>query len=68
MTENAPAILILEDTRTVQNYIRDVLRPIEADRPILLARKLAEAHKLAAESAITLFIVDIGSDCPTGTA
>ena len=60
MTEPAPAILILEDTRTVQNYIRDVLRPIEARHPILLARRLAEAQAIAARSAVALFIVDIG--------
>ena len=60
MTDSAPAILILEDTRTVQNYIRDVLRPIEARHPILLARRLAEAQEIAARETIALFIVDIG--------
>ena len=60
MPDNTPAILILEDTRTVQNYIRDVLRPLEARHPILLARRLAEAQKIAASAAISLFIVDIG--------
>ena len=60
MTDSTPAILILEDTRTVQNYIRDVLRPIEAGRPVLQARKLREAHDFAASAAIALFIVDIG--------
>jgi CheY-like chemotaxis protein len=60
MTAPAPAILILEDTRTVQNYIRDVLRPIEAKHPILLARRLAEAQEIAARATIALFIVDIG--------
>lgn len=60
MPDSTPAILILEDTRTVQNYIRDVLRPIEAGRPVLLARKLKEAHEFAASAAIALFIVDIG--------
>ncbi len=52
MTAPAPAILILEDTRTVQNYIRDVLRPIEAKHPILLARRLAEAQEIAAKHAL----------------
>jgi CheY-like chemotaxis protein len=60
MPDNPPAILILEDTRTVQNYIRDVLRPIEARHPIHLARRLAEAHQIAAGTDIALFIVDIG--------
>lgn len=60
MSESAPAILILEDTRTVQNYIRDVLRPIEAAHPVLLARKLHDAQELATQHAIVLFIVDIG--------
>jgi DNA-binding response OmpR family regulator len=60
MPDSAPAILILEDTRTVQNYIRDVLRPIEATRPVLLARKVREAQEIAAGTDIALFIVDIG--------
>jgi DNA-binding response OmpR family regulator len=60
MSQNAPAILILEDTRTVQNYIRDVLRPLEATHPFLLARKLLDAQKLAESACIALFIVDIG--------
>jgi len=60
MPSSTPAILILEDTRTVQNYIRDVLRPIEASHPILLARKLRDAQDIAANAAIALFIVDIG--------
>jgi CheY-like chemotaxis protein len=60
MPDSAPSILILEDTRTVQNYIRDVLRPIEARHPILLARKLKDAHEIAATADIALFIVDIG--------
>ena len=60
MPDSAPAILILEDTRTVQNYIRDVLRPIEARHPILLARRLKEAQEIATGTDIALFIVDIG--------
>ena len=60
MPDSAPAILILEDTRTVQNYIRDVLRPVEATHRVLLARKLKEAHEIAAAADIALFIVDIG--------
>ncbi|MEO6785896.1 MAG: response regulator [Chthoniobacteraceae bacterium] len=60
MPDSTPAILILEDTRTVQNYIRDVLRPIEATHPVLLARKLKEAQEIAARADIALFIVDIG--------
>ena len=60
MADTAPSILILEDTRTVQNYIRDVLRPLEASHPILLARKLTDAQHIASNSRIALFIVDIG--------
>jgi DNA-binding response OmpR family regulator len=60
MPHSAPAILILEDTRTVQNYIRDVLRPVEARHPILLARRMKDAHDIAAAGDIALFIVDIG--------
>ena len=43
MSQSAPAIIVLEDTRTVLNYIRDVLRPFDATHPVLLARKIAEA-------------------------
>ena len=60
MPDSTPAILILEDTRTVQNYIRDVLRPIEAAHPVLLARRVKEAQEIAATTDIALFIVDIG--------
>lgn len=60
MPQTDPSILILEDTRTVQNYIRDVLQPFEAERPILLARKLVDAQTMAASASIGLFIVDIG--------
>jgi CheY-like chemotaxis protein len=60
MSSSKPAILILEDTRTVQNYVRDVLRPVEGSHPILLARKLRDAQDIAAGAEIALFIVDIG--------
>ena len=60
MSKNPPAILVLEDTRTVQNYIRDVLRPIESRLPIRMARKLQEAQLIASGAEIALFIVDIG--------
>jgi CheY-like chemotaxis protein len=60
MPASTPSILILEDTRTVQNYIRDVLRPLDAKHPILLARRVSEAQALAVNAAISLFIVDIG--------
>ena len=60
MPDPAPSILILEDTRTVQNYIRDVLRPLEPRHPLLLARRLRDAQDLAAGARIALFVVDIG--------
>ena len=60
MSDTRSAILILEDTRTVQNYIRDVLRPVEVQHRILLARKVKEAQEIAAGTDIALFIVDIG--------
>ena len=60
MPDSAPAILILEDTRTVQNYIRDVLRPVEAVHRVLLARRVKDAQEIAAGTDIGLFIVDIG--------
>jgi CheY-like chemotaxis protein len=60
MPQTEPSILILEDTRTVLNYIRDVLQPFEATRPILLARRLVEAQNIAASNPVGLFIVDIG--------
>jgi DNA-binding response OmpR family regulator len=60
MQDPAASILILEDTRTVQNYIRDVLRPIEAVHPVLLARRVKEAQEIASGTNIALFIVDIG--------
>ena len=60
MPASAPAILILEDTRTVQNYIRDVLRPLEGAHRVMLARKVKDAQEIAAGTDIALFIVDIG--------
>ena len=60
MPDSTPAILILEDTRTVQNYIRDVLRPVEAGHRVLLARRVQEAQEIATGTEIALFIVDIG--------
>jgi DNA-binding response OmpR family regulator len=60
MPDSASSILILEDTRTVQNYIRDVLRPLDTAHPILLARRLKEAQEIAVCTDIALFIVDIG--------
>ena len=60
MSTSSPVILILEDTRTVQNYIRDVLRSVAGSHPILLARRLTEAQEIAASSVVALFIVDIG--------
>ena len=60
MSDTRSAILILEDTRTVQNYIRDVLRTVEVQHRILLARKVKEAQEIAAGTDIALFIVDIG--------
>ncbi len=60
MSDSPSSILILEDTRTVQNYIRDVLRPIETKHPILLARRMREAQELAAKNDVAVFVVDIG--------
>jgi CheY-like chemotaxis protein len=60
MLETEPNILLLEDTRTVQNYIRDVLRALPFRHQILTARRIEEAQNLAAEQAVDLFIVDIG--------
>jgi CheY-like chemotaxis protein len=60
MLETEPNILLLEDTRTVQNYIRDVLRSLPFKHQILAARKIEEAQNLAAQHNVDLFIVDIG--------
>ena len=60
MTDTSPTILLLEDTRTVQNYIRDVLRSLPMDHNLLVAKRIEEAQQLAAENSISVFIVDIG--------
>ena len=57
MTDSIPTILLLEDTRTVQNYIRDVLRSLPMDHHLVVAKRIEEAQKLAAEHAISVFIV-----------
>lgn len=53
-------ILLLEDTRTVQNYIRDVLRSMETPHQLHTARKVEEAIKITDAQEMDLFIVDIG--------
>jgi CheY-like chemotaxis protein len=60
MTDTIPTILLLEDTRTVQNYIRDVLRSLPVEHNLVVARRIEEAQSLAAVHAISVFIVDIG--------
>src|SRR5688572_27810899 len=60
MTDAIPAILLLEDTRTVQNYIRDVLRSLPMEHNLVVAKRIEEAQTLAAEHTISVFIVDIG--------
>ena len=60
MSENNPTILLLEDTRTVQNYIRDVLRSLPMEHNLLVAKRIEEAQKLASENSVQLFLVDIG--------
>ncbi len=53
-------ILLLEDTRTVQNYIRDVLRCMATPHQLHTARKVEEAIKITDAQDVDLFIVDIG--------
>jgi DNA-binding response OmpR family regulator len=60
MPGDNPNILLLEDTRTVQNYIRDVLRSLECPYQLLAAKRVDEAMNIAEQSEIDLFIVDIG--------
>lgn len=60
MRELKPSILLLEDSRTVQNYIRDVLRSLPIEHHLLTARKVQEAQTIVGENEIDLFIVDIG--------
>jgi CheY-like chemotaxis protein len=55
-----PNILLLEDTRTVQNYIRDVLRSLPIEHRLHTARKVQEALPIAGQYEVDLFIVDIG--------
>ncbi len=60
MPGDNPNILLLEDTRTVQNYIRDVLRSLECPYQLLVAKRVEEAMNITDQSEIDLFIVDIG--------
>jgi DNA-binding response OmpR family regulator len=60
MPESIPSILLLEDSRTVQNYIRDVLRSLPIEHRLLTARKVQEAQVIVGQNEIDLFIVDIG--------
>ena len=60
MPDENPNILLLEDTRTVQNYIRDVLRSLECPYQLLVAKRVEEAMNIADQNEIDLFIVDIG--------
>ncbi len=60
MSAERPNILLLEDTRTVQNYIRDVLRSLDAPHQLYTARKVSEAVQITDRTEIDLFIVDIG--------
>jgi DNA-binding NarL/FixJ family response regulator len=60
MTDMNPTILLLEDTRTVQNYIRDVLRFLPMEHNLVVAKRIEEAQQLAAQNSISVFIVDIG--------
>jgi DNA-binding response OmpR family regulator len=60
MSNEIPTILLLEDTRTVQNYIRDVLRSLPREHKLLTARKVEEAQILVSDQPVDLFIVDLG--------
>lgn len=60
MPDHSPTILLLEDTRTVQNYIRDVLRSLPIKHELFTARKIQEGANIAGERDIDLFLVDIG--------
>lgn len=60
MSDNRPTILLVEDTRTVQSYIRDVVRSLTIEHHFHVARRVDEAKQLANEHQISLFIVDIG--------
>ena len=60
MPTDNPTILLLEDTRTVQSYIRDVLRSLPKAHNFITARKVSEAQHLVSEQKVDLFIVDLG--------
>ena len=60
MPSDTPNILLLEDTRTVQNYIRDVLRSLDCPYQLLVAKRVEEAINISEQEEIDLFIVDIG--------
>jgi CheY-like chemotaxis protein len=60
MPADSPNILLLEDTRTVQNYVRDVLRSLEFPYELLVAKRVEDAAQLADNHEVDLFIVDIG--------
>ena len=60
MTDCSPNILLLEDTRTVQNYIRDVLRALPMAHDLHVAKRIEEAQKISPAHPIQVFIVDIG--------
>src|SRR5688572_6157856 len=60
MTDSSSNILLLEDTRTVQNYIRDVLRSLPTEHNLFVSKRIEEAQQVAAEQPIHVFIVDIG--------
>ena len=60
MTDSSSNILLLEDTRTVQNYIRDVLRSLPMEHNLFVSKRIEEAQQVAAEQPIHVFIVDIG--------
>jgi CheY-like chemotaxis protein len=60
MPADSPNILLLEDTRTVQNYVRDVLRSLEFPYELFVAKRVEDAAHLAEQHEVDLFIVDIG--------
>lgn len=60
MSAESPNILLLEDTRTVQNYVRDVLRSLEFPYELLVAKRVEDAVHLSENHEIDVFIVDIG--------
>lgn len=60
MPADSPNILLLEDTRTVQNYVRDVLRSLEFPYELFVAKRVEDAAQIAEQNEVNLFIVDIG--------